>query len=64
MKLIKELKNKINQYFDSVTSEELYKISVEKYNFKDRGFSENWCSTCGTDLEKTAERCPVCGYIR
>jgi len=33
MKLTKELKSKIDNYFDNITSEELYAISVEKYGF-------------------------------
>lgn len=33
MKLTKDLKSKIDNYFDNITSEELYAISVKKYGF-------------------------------
>lgn len=33
MKLNKELKKKIDDFFANVTAEELYNISIRKYNF-------------------------------
>lgn len=33
MKLTEELKQKIDNYFEHISAEELYRISVEKYGF-------------------------------
>lgn len=35
MKLDKELKEKIDRYFDNISAENLYSILTEKYNFVD-----------------------------
>lgn len=35
MKLSRDIKNKIDKYFDNITSEELYDIAINKYSFKD-----------------------------
>lgn len=35
MKLDKELKEKIDRYFDNISADELYSILIEKYNFVD-----------------------------
>lgn len=36
MKLNKELKNRIDRYFDEISADELYSILTEKYNFTDQ----------------------------
>lgn len=33
MKLTKELKEKIDRYFDNISAEELYNLAVNKYGF-------------------------------
>ena len=33
MRLIEQLKEKIDNYFEQVSAEELYRISIEKYEF-------------------------------
>jgi hypothetical protein len=33
MKLTKELKERIDNYFDNITPEELFDISISRYNF-------------------------------
>ena len=35
MKLNKEIKEKIDDYFNNITAIELYKISIEEYGFKE-----------------------------
>ncbi len=35
MKLTNELKNRIDTYFDNISAEELFEISVKKYNFSE-----------------------------
>ena len=34
MKLNKEIKEKIDNYFDNITSEDLLNLATNKYNFK------------------------------
>ncbi len=38
MKLTNELKNRIDVYFDNISAEELFEISVKKYNFSEITF--------------------------
>lgn len=35
MKLTKELKEKIDNYFDNISPEELYDLAVTKYSFEE-----------------------------
>ena len=37
MKFDKQLKDKIDSYFDSISADELYAILTEKYNFSEAG---------------------------
>ena len=38
MKLTKELKERIDNYFDNISAKELFEISVNKYNFCEVNF--------------------------
>ena len=38
MKLTKDLKEKIDNYFDNISAEELFKISILKYDFAEITF--------------------------
>lgn len=35
MKLTEEIKNKIDNYFDNISAEELYEVAVKKYGFEE-----------------------------
>lgn len=35
MKFTKEIKKKIDKYFDNISGEDLYKLLTEKYHLKD-----------------------------
>lgn len=35
MKLTEEIKNKIDNYFDNISAQELYEVAVRKYGFEE-----------------------------